>query len=133
MDWVVLDRIINAIDTGDTATFHAPVPEDERHLYYRELAYMGYAPTAIQHATGWNVNRMQRTLRERGQRRVSGPLPTAPIYLDAHQVDVNTRPGAIVLRIDGRLIIVEDTPRNLTALGRLVYGAANAQHEEISA
>lgn len=131
IDPVALDRLELALETGRNPRFTVPIPTDERWEYYRELVYMGYTTTSISRILGWNGARIQAELRERGHRRTPGHIPRAPIYLDAEAVDVDCRPGAIVLTIDGRPHIIEGHPESLLILGRLVYGAASdQQHRE---
>lgn len=134
IDWVTLERLKVALETGIPPRFDVPIPDPDKPLYYRELVYMGFTPTWIARTIGFNAARMQAALRARDDRRIGSPLPTAPIYLEADEITVDHRPGAIILHIDGRLIVVEDSPGNLLALGRLVYSAATAdQPEEIPA
>lgn len=131
IDPVALDRLELALETGRNPRFTVPIPPDERWEYYRELVYMGYTSTAIARTLGWNAARIQADLRERRHRRTPGPTPRAPIYVDADTVDVESRPGAVILTIDGRPHILEGNPESLLVLGRLVYGAASdQQHRE---
>ena len=136
IDWVLLQRIRRALDhkqeldpgIDDVAT---------RADYYRELVWLGYTPTAITLALGWNAKRMQRELQQRNEPRTPPPHHTThtdpPLRVLASDVLVDTSPEAVQLTIDGTHYAITGTPEQLLTLGRLFYGAAASHHQEATA
>lgn len=131
IDWVLLDRMRHALEHSQT--LDVDVPQEARADYYRELVWLGYPPTAITLALGWNAKRIQTDIRQRAERRTPPPQSALPRYTQARRIEVDTRPGAVILTIDSTPHIIEDTPDALLKLGRLIYGAASAQHEDMTA
>lgn len=133
IDPVALDRLEIALKTGTALHFEVPIRADERPLYYRELVYLGHTPTAIARLTGWNIMRIQEDLTDRSERRGTNAIPLSPRYTEPNAVGVDTRPGSIILTIDGRPHIIEGHQDDLLTLGRLIYSAATSHHEEMTA
>lgn len=127
IDPVVLQRIDDAIRSGTRARFDAPLRGGEAKYYYRELAWLGYTPTQIADATGWQVARLQADLRKRREYRLTHTPDT--IAADARQVEVEHRRGAVVIHTPDVSLSVDGFPRELAYFGRLVYGAATDQQE----
>ena len=131
IDPVALDRLIHAVATEQLAKFDAPLPEGSQNRYFQELVWQGFTVRQIERATGWNGSRIQRRLREtaRRPRRDSSPEPA---YAHARDVQVDCRPGAILLTIAGDTTLIEGSDYDLMALGRIIYSAAT-NHQEQSA
>ena len=128
IDPVVLHRIEAAIRSGTVAEFDAPLRNGEAKYYYRELAYLGYGGKQIADATGWQVHRLQADLRARREYRLTS-TPDAQINVEAMQVEVEQRPGSVLIHTPDVTVSVDGFPRDLTMFGRLVYGAATDQQE----
>lgn len=126
IDPVVLHRIEEAIRSGTVAEFDAPLRKGEAKYYYRELAYLGYGGKQIADATGWQVHRLQADLRARREYRLT-TTPDAHINVEAVQVEVEQRPGSVLIHTPDVTVSVDGFPRDLTMFGRLVYGAASHQ------
>lgn len=129
IDPVALDRLIHAVATDQRAKFDAPLPEGAQDRYFQELAWRGFTVRQIERATGWNGNRIQRRLRET----VRTPRPEdAPelAYVHASDVQVDCRPGAVLLTIAGHTTFIEGSDYDLMALGRIIYSAATNHQEQ---
>lgn len=127
IDMVVVHRIEDAIRSGRRAEFGVPLREGEQRLYYRELAWLGYGPKQITDATGWQVQRIQSDLRARHEYRRTVTPDT--IAVDALEVTVEHRSGAVVIHTPHGTLSIDGNPRDLLAVGRLVYGATTEQQE----
>lgn len=129
IDPVALDRLIHAVATDQRARFDAPLPEGSQDRYFQELVWHGFTVRQIERATGWNGSRIQRRLRET----VRHPRPDdAPelAYAHASDVQVDCRPGVIVLTIDGHTTFIEGSDYDLMCLGRIIYSAATNHQEQ---
>ena len=131
IDPVALDRLVHAVATDQRAKFDAPLPEGSQDRYFQELVWHGFTVRQIERATGWNGSRIQRRLREtaRHPRPDNGP---ALAYVDTSDVQVDCRPGAILLTIAGNTTLIEGSDYDLMCLGRIIYSAAT-NHQEQSA
>lgn len=131
IDPVALDRIIRAAATDQRARFDVPLPEGAQDRYFQELVWHGFTVRQIERATGWNARRIQHRLREtvRNPRPDDSPELT---YVHTSDVQVDCRPGAIMLTIAGRTTLIEGSDYDLMALGRIIYSAAT-NHQEQSA
>ena len=136
IDWVLLQRMRRALDHKqelETGIDDVAIRAD----YYRELVWLGYPPTAITLALGWNSKRMQTELRQRSEPRTPPPHRTThaapPLRTLANDVLVDTSPEAVQLTIDGTHYAITGTPGQLLTLGRLFYSAAASHHEEQTA
>lgn len=117
-DPVVTDRVEEAILTDTPAEFDAPTPQAQQQATYRDLAWMGYTSTQIVKATGWNVSRIQRQLRE--QRHRAHHRPTEVL---AHIRDATVTPedhGLAIHTLDHTLIL-EGNNRDLHRLTRRIH------------
>ena len=136
IDWVLLQRIRRALDHRQKLD---PDINDvtTRADYYRELVWLGYTPTVIAIALGWNTKRIQAELQQRNEPRTPPPHHTAhtdpPLRTLANDVLVDTTPEAVQLTIDGTHYAITGTPEQLLTLGRLFYGAAASHHQEQTA
>lgn len=129
IDPVALDRIIHAVATDQRAKFDAPLPDGDQDRYFQELAWRGYTVRQIERATGWNGNRIQRRIRETIRR----PRPhndPDPAYAHTRDVQVDCRPGAVLLTIAGRTTVIEGSDHDLMCLGRIIYSAATNHQEQ---
>lgn len=129
IDPVALDRLIHAIATDQRARFDAPLPDGSQNRYFQELVWHGFTVRQIERATGWNGSRIQRRLQEtvRHPRPDNSPQLT---YAHASDVQVDCRPGAIMLTIDGNTTIIEGSDHDLMCLGRIIYSAATNHQEQ---
>lgn len=129
LDPVALDRLIHAVATDQRARFDAPLPEGSQDRYFQELVWRGFSVRQIERATGWNGSRIQRRLREtaRPPRLDSNPEPA---YVHTSHVQVDCRPGALMLTIAGHTTFIEGSDYDLMALGRIIYSAATNQKEQ---
>ena len=136
IDWVLLNRMRRALDHQQELETGIDDP-DLRADYYRELVWLGYAPTAVTLALGWNAKRLQASLRNRAEPRTPAPHLTdhahPPTRVLASHVHVDVTDDAVLLDIDGHHYAITDTAENLLVFGRLAYGAAAAHHEEMTA
>ena len=131
IDPVALDRLIHAVATDQLAKFDAPLPEGSQNRYFQELVWQGFTVRQIERATGWNGSRIQRRLRESVRRPRPDNSPELT-YFHASDVQVDCRPGAIMLTIDGHTTLIEGSDHDLMTLGRIIYSAAT-NHQEQSA
>ena len=129
IDPVALDRLIHAVATDQRARFDAPLPEGSQDRYFQELVWQGFSVRQIERATGWNGSRIQRRLRETVRRQRPDSELT---YAQTSDVQVDCRPGAVLLTIDGHTTVIEGSDYDLMALGRVIYSAAT-NHQEQSA
>lgn len=129
IDPVALDRLVHAVATDQRAQFDAPLPEGSQDRYFQELVWHGFTVRQIERATGWNGSRIQRRLREtvRHPRPDDGPELA---YADTSDVQVDCRPGAIMLTIDGHTTLIEGSDYDLMCLGRIIYSAATNHQEQ---
>lgn len=127
IDPVIVYRIEAAIRSRETVEFDPPLRDGEAKYYYRELAYLGYTGKQISDATGWHPSRLMADLRARREYRLTTTPDT--IAADARQVEVEHRPGAVVIHTPEISLSIDGFPRDLTTFGRLVYGAATDQQE----
>lgn len=128
IDPVALDRLIHAVATDQRVKFDAPLPDGDQDRYFQELAWRGYTVRQIERATGWNGHRIQRRLREtvRYPRPDNSPQLT---YAHTSDVQVDCRPGAVLLTIAGHTTLIEGSDYDLMTLGRIIYSAAT-NHQE---
>lgn len=129
IDPVALDRIIHAITTDQRARFDAPLPDGSQDRYFQELAWHGFTVRQIERATGWNGARIQRRLQET----VRNPRPDdAPelTYVHTSDVQVDCKPGALMLTIAGHTTVIEGSDYDLMCLGRIIYSAATNHQEQ---
>lgn len=129
IDPVALDRLIHAVATDQRARFDAPLPEGSQDRYFQELVWLGFSVRQIERATGWNGSRIQRRLRETALH----PRPhndPALAYVHTRDVQVDCRPGAIMLTIAGDTTVIEGSDYDLLALGRIIYSAATNHQEQ---
>ena len=129
IDPVALDRLIHAVATDQRARFDAPLPERSQDRYFQELVWHGFTVRQIERATGWNGSRIQRRLRETARHRRPDNGPELA-YAHASDVQVDCRPGAIMLTVDGHATLIEGSDYDLMCLGRIIYGAATNHQEQ---